>query len=266
MVSGLVTSPHDHQARCPGAPGARVPWIARAADLLGGRDTDADEVEARALRLATAAKIDHGTPPTHRRLGGAESNLQSQGLEFLHQHVEGLRDAGLRQVLPLHDRLVHAAAAVHVVRLDGQDLLQRVRGAVRLQRPHFHFAEPLAAELRLAGERLLRDQRVRPDGPRVDLVVDQVRQLEHVDRADRDRRRRTAAPVRPSRSRTLPAGVSPAARSSSSAAASRPRPSTASSSAASAVRPTAASASAERRAFAALCSSSLTRLRRPRAA
>src|SRR5262249_46926048 len=54
-----------------------------------------------------------------------------------------------------------------------------------LERPDLHFAEALAAELRLAAERLLRDERVRPDRARVDLVVDQVRQLEHVDVAHR---------------------------------------------------------------------------------
>jgi hypothetical protein len=60
-----------------------------------------------------------------------------------------------------------------------------VRRAVGLERPDLHLAEPLAAELRLAAERLLGDERVRPDRPRVDLVVDQVRQLQHVDVADR---------------------------------------------------------------------------------
>ena len=81
--------------------------------------------------------------------------------------------------------------------------------AVGLERPHFHFAEPLAAELRLAAERLLGDERVRSDRPRVDLVVDQVRQLQHVDVADGDvllelvarSCRRTAASCRPSAGR-----------------------------------------------------------------
>ena len=68
-----------------------------------------------------------------------------------------------------------------------------VRGAVRLERPHFHLSETLAAELRLAGERLLRDERVRSDAPRVDLVVHEVRELQHVDLADGDRRRERLA-------------------------------------------------------------------------
>src|SRR4030095_16037065 len=59
-------------------------------------------------------------------------------------------------------------------------------GAVRFESPDFHLSETLATELRLAAERLLRDQGVRPDRTRVNLVVDQVRQLEHVDVADGD--------------------------------------------------------------------------------
>ena len=70
-------------------------------------------------------------------------------------------------------------------RLDGQQLLQDVGGAVGLQRPDFHLAEPLAAEAGLAAQRLLRDERVRARRAGVDLVVDQVVQLEHVDVADR---------------------------------------------------------------------------------
>ena len=76
---------------------------------------------------------------------------------------------------------------LHVVRLDGQHLLQRVRRAVGFQRPHFHLAEALAAELRLAAQRLLRDERVRAGRARVHLVVDQVVQLQHVHVADGDR-------------------------------------------------------------------------------
>ena len=61
-----------------------------------------------------------------------------------------------------------------------------MRGAVGLERPHLHLAEALPPELRLPAERLLGDQRVRPDRACVDLVVDQVRQLQHVDVADGD--------------------------------------------------------------------------------
>src|SRR5919108_2004861 len=58
--------------------------------------------------------------------------------------------------------------------------------AVRLQRPHLHLSEALPTELCFTGERLLRDERVGADRACVDLVVDQVRQLEHIDHAHGD--------------------------------------------------------------------------------
>ena len=91
---------------------------------------------------------------------------------------------GSERRVALDDRLVDLRAARHVVRLGREQFLEDVRGAVGLERPDFHLAEPLSAELRLAAQRLLRDERVRSDRARVDLVVDQVRQLEHVDVAD----------------------------------------------------------------------------------
>ena len=75
---------------------------------------------------------------------------------------------------------------MHVVALDGEELLQRVGRAVGFHRPDLHLAETLPAELRLAAEGLLRDQRVGPDRARVDLVVDQVVELEHVHDAHGD--------------------------------------------------------------------------------
>ena len=65
-----------------------------------------------------------------------------------------------------------------VVGLDRQDLLQGISRAVRLERPDFHFAEALAAELRLAAERLLRDEGVRAGRTGVDLIVNQMVELE----------------------------------------------------------------------------------------
>ena len=74
----------------------------------------------------------------------------------------------------------------HVVRLDGEQFLQRVGRAVGFHGPDFHFAEALAAVLRLAAQRLLGDERVGADRAGVDLVRDQVAQLEHVDVPDDD--------------------------------------------------------------------------------
>ena len=119
-------------------------------------------------------------------LGIVQIDIEAERAHFLDQHVEAFRNARLERVVAAHDRLVDLGAAGDVVRLDGQHLLQRVGGAVGFERPHFHFAETLAAELRLAAQRLLGDQRVRADRAGVDLVVHQVVQLEHVDVADRD--------------------------------------------------------------------------------
>src|ERR1700682_101091 len=109
---------------------------------------------------------------------------ERKALQLLDQHAERLRDAGFERVVALDDRLVGLDAADDVVRLDGQDLLQDVRRAVSLERPHLHLAEALAAEPRLASQRLLGDEAVRTRRPGVDLVFDQVGQLEHVDHAD----------------------------------------------------------------------------------
>src|SRR5690606_29367595 len=97
----------------------------------------------------------------------------------------------------LDDRLVDAGAPVDVVGLDGEDLLEGMGGAVRLESPDLHLSESLSAELRLPGERLLGHERVRTDAARVDLVVHEVRQLEHVDGPEGDGRGElfTRAPV-----------------------------------------------------------------------
>src|SRR5262249_2619992 len=96
-----------------------------------------------------------------------------------------LRYTRLEDVLPLDDRLVRLDPTDHVVRLHGQDLLQRVRRAVGLERPHLHLAEALPTKLRLAAQRLLGDQAVGTRRPGADLVLHQVHQLQHVDVADR---------------------------------------------------------------------------------
>src|SRR6476660_4182567 len=97
-------------------------------------------------------------------------DVEREALELLHHDVEGLGEARLEDVLALDDRLVHPRAAGDVVRFDREHLLQGIGGAVRFERPDLHLAESLAAELRLAAERLLRDERVRAGGAGVDLV------------------------------------------------------------------------------------------------
>src|SRR3954466_11910785 len=113
-------------------------------------------------------------------------DVERQALELLDQDLERLRHARWLDVLALDDGFVRLDAAHHVVALDRQELLQDVRGAVRLERPNLHLAEALAAELGLAAERLLGDEAVGAGRAGVDLVLDQVVQLEHVDVANGD--------------------------------------------------------------------------------
>src|SRR5579883_935752 len=113
-------------------------------------------------------------------------HIEAERLQLANQNVEGFRHARFNGGFALHNGLVNLRTAIDVVRLRGEQLLQDVRRTVGFQRPDFHFAEALSAELRLAAQRLLGDERVRSDGASVNLVVHQVRELEHVDVADRD--------------------------------------------------------------------------------
>src|SRR5258708_1769283 len=111
-------------------------------------------------------------------------HVETERLQFANQDVERLRHAGFNGGFAFHDGLIDLGAAKHVVGLRGEQLLQDVSRAIRFQRPDFHFAEALSTELRFTAQRLLGDERVRSDRAGVDLVVDQVRKLEHVDVAD----------------------------------------------------------------------------------
>src|SRR5258708_14794929 len=111
-------------------------------------------------------------------------HVEAERLQFANQDVERLRHAGFNGGFAFHDGLIDLGAAKHVVGLRGEQLLQDVSRAIRFQRPDFHFAEALSTELRFTAQRLLGDERVRSDRAGVDLVVDQVRKLEHVDVAD----------------------------------------------------------------------------------
>src|SRR5882672_6133473 len=84
--------------------------------------------------------------------------VDTQRAYFLHQHVERLRHSGVDLVVALDDVLVDLGAAVDVVGLDREHLLQRVRRSISFERPDLHLAEALPAELRLAAQRLLGDQ------------------------------------------------------------------------------------------------------------
>ena len=96
--------------------------------------------------------------PAVVELGVLQLDVEAERAHFLDQHVEAFRDARLEGVVAADDRLVDLGAAGDVVRLHRQHLLQRVGGAVGFERPDLHLAEALAAELRLAAQRLLGDE------------------------------------------------------------------------------------------------------------
>ena len=102
----------------------------------------------------------------------------------MQKHVERLGNAGCGHRLALDDGFVGLGAAVDIIGLDGQDFLQDVGGAEGFERPNFHLAETLAAELRLTTQRLLSYQRVRAYGTGMHLVFDHMAEFEHVDDAN----------------------------------------------------------------------------------
>src|SRR5664279_954947 len=107
-------------------------------------------------------------------------NVKTQRPHFLDENVEALRNAGFKGIITTNNGFINLGAACHVVRLDGEHFLQGVSSAVSFQSPDFHFAKPLPTKLRLAAQRLLRDERVRPDGTSMDLVVHQMVKLQDI--------------------------------------------------------------------------------------
>ena len=161
--------------------------MARERERVLGLLEEAEDVTHRVSHCAPSGAADGRQSSAAGRAGRLDQlDVQTQRLQLLDQHVEALGEARLQRVIALDDGLVHAGAAHDVVALHGEELLQRVGRAVGLHRPDLHLAEPLAAELRLAAERLLRDERVGPDRAGVDLVVHQVVELEHVHDAHGD--------------------------------------------------------------------------------
>ena len=86
-----------------------------------------------------------------------DSDIERQRAK-LQQHLKRFRNARFGNIFTLDDRLISLHTTHHVVRLNRKNLLKRMRRAVGLQRPNLHFAETLAAELRLSAQGLLRNQ------------------------------------------------------------------------------------------------------------
>src|ERR1043165_3870395 len=87
-------------------------------------------------------------------------NIQTQRLQFANKHVERLGYTRLHGSFAFDDGLVNLGSAINVVGLRREQFLEDERCAIRFQRPNFHFSEALSAELCLAPQRLLGDERV----------------------------------------------------------------------------------------------------------
>src|SRR4029453_10164725 len=77
-------------------------------------------------------------------------HIKAKALQLTDEHVEGLGKTRLHRGLALHESLVDFGSTIHVVRFRREKLLEDVGGPVGFQRPYFHLAEALAAELRLS--------------------------------------------------------------------------------------------------------------------
>src|SRR5487761_1983406 len=177
----LGDAPTAREARTPPAPHLGYIAALRLSPLFFLKTTEIDAQVRHQIRGRIFHKLDL------LLIFVEHLDINAEALQLLDQHLERLWHTWLDDWLTLDDGLIRLDTASHVVRLDGQDLLQDVGGAVGFERPHLHLAEPLAAELRLATQRLLRDEAVGASRAGMHLVFDQVGQLEHVDVANRHR-------------------------------------------------------------------------------
>src|SRR5439155_2265952 len=76
-------------------------------------------------------------------------HVETQAADLVGKHVETGGRAGFQGVFTLDHRFIDFGAALDVIGLHGEELLEDVSGAIGLQSPHFHFAETLTAEARL---------------------------------------------------------------------------------------------------------------------
>ncbi|CUP29922.1 Uncharacterised protein [Bacteroides xylanisolvens] len=106
-----------------------------------------------------------------------DTDVETDGLEFLHEDLEGFRYARTRDVFALDDLFIGFDTADDIIGLHSQDFLQRVSRAVGFESPDFHFTETLAAELCLAAQRLLGNEGVWAGGAGMDLIIDEMMEL-----------------------------------------------------------------------------------------
>src|SRR2546426_10964741 len=91
MVSGLVTSPQDHQVRCPCSSRRSRSLESRGPRISSGeamRIWMKSKLELLGSRPLRKSIIGSPSPLLFNVLGRAQGHLQSQGLELLHRSEE----------------------------------------------------------------------------------------------------------------------------------------------------------------------------------
>src|SRR6188768_4145840 len=105
MVSGLVTSPDDHPLMTSG----EASWILMAVKFVLRRTSLPSLLVIMSFPVERPGKSGDWSPGLSCMFSALlEADVQTETLEFLDQHVERLRHAGIRRVLTLDDRLVDA--------------------------------------------------------------------------------------------------------------------------------------------------------------
>src|SRR5687767_13878610 len=130
MVSGLVTSPFDQSRICSGD----------ASEMRMALKLLTSSISSSVLEPGQVDPAQIGQRVGRDVLGEVDLflvlvedlDVETEALELLDEHLEGLRHTRRLDVLALDDRLVGLDAAHDVVRLDRQQLLQDVGGAVGL--------------------------------------------------------------------------------------------------------------------------------------
>ena len=85
-------------------------------------------------------------------------DFKAKASQFMHQNVEGFRDARFGHIFTFNDRFISFCPSLYIVRFNGKNFLQDVGSTKGFKCPDFHFTETLATELRFTAERLLRDE------------------------------------------------------------------------------------------------------------
>ena len=91
-----------------------------------------------------------------------EFHIQAETTDFLHQNIEGFRNARFEVIFTFNDAFIDFRPPCNVIRFDRQHFLQCVSRAVSFQSPNLHFTKALAAKLGFTTQWLLRDQAVGP--------------------------------------------------------------------------------------------------------